>query len=178
MTNRLITVLIVLLFFIVGCGNGSIPSSIPQKGKSLSLEQKKTEQAKVQEKERLEKKGDTEYSYDPTGKADPFKPFIQVTSQGSSKNAPLTPLQKYDISQLKLVAIIITPGGNTALVEDSTGKGYFLKKGTGIGKNDGKVTKILKDQVIIEEKYQDVLGQTKTNEISLYLHRLEEEGES
>jgi type IV pilus assembly protein PilP len=168
----------VLLFFIAGCGEGPIPSSIPQKGKSLLLEKKKAEQVKNLEKESLEKKGEIEYSYDPTGKVDPFKPFIQITSQGSSKYSPLTPLQKYDISQLKLVAIIITPGGNTALVEDTTGKGYFLKKGTGIGKNDGRVTKILKDQVIIEETYQDVLGQTKTNEISLYLHRLEEEGES
>jgi Tfp pilus assembly protein PilP len=53
-----------------------------------------------------------------------------------------------------------------------------LKNGTGIGKNDGKVIKILKEKVIIEETYQDVLGQTKTSEISLYLHRLEEEGES
>jgi type IV pilus assembly protein PilP len=177
MSNRLITVFIVLLFFIAGCGERPFPSSIPQKGKTLSLENKKAEQAKNLEKERLEKKGEIEYSYDPTGKADPFKPFIQVTSPGS-KYSPLTPLQKYDISQLKLVAIIITPGGNTALVEDTTGKGYFLKKGTGIGKNDGRVTKILKDKVIIEETYQDVLGQTKTNEISLYLHRLEEEGES
>jgi type IV pilus assembly protein PilP len=178
MPIRLITVFIVLLFFISGCEKGSVPSSIPQKGKSILQEGKKAEQTKALDKEGLEKKGEIEYSYDPTGKADPFKPFIQLTSQGSSKYAPLTPLQKYDISQLKLVAIIITPGGNTALVEDTTGKGYFLKKGTGIGKNDGRVTKILKDKVIIEETYQDVLGQTKTNEISLYLHRLEEEGES
>ena len=87
-------------------------------------------------------------------------------------------MEKYEISQLKLVAIISTPEGNIALIEDSAGKGYFLKKGTGIGKNEGKVTKILKDKVIIEETYQDVFGQNKINEISLFLHRLEEGGES
>jgi type IV pilus assembly protein PilP len=76
------------------------------------------------------------------------------------------------------VAIISNPEGNIALVEDATGKGYFLKKGTWIGKNDGKVTKILKDKVIIEEVYQDIFGQTKTNEISLFLHKVEEGGES
>jgi type IV pilus assembly protein PilP len=64
------------------------------------------------------------------------------------------------------------------MVEDATGKGYFLKKGTWIGKNDGKVTKILKDKVIIEEVYQDIFGQTKTNEISLFLQKIEEGGES
>jgi type IV pilus assembly protein PilP len=77
-----------------------------------------------------------------------------------------------------LVAIISTPEGNVALIEDSAGKGYFLKKGTGIGKNEGKVKNILKDKVIIEETYQDVFGQNKINEISLFLHRLEEGGES
>ena len=141
--------------------------------------EKKEEPTKVAEKKEPEKKEEAEYSYNPAGKPDPFKPFIQLTPvREASRSAPLTPLQKYDISQLKLVAIISTPEGNIALVEDATGKGYFLKKGTWIGKNDGKVTKILKDKVIIEEVYQDIFGQTKTNEISLFLHKVEEGGES
>jgi type IV pilus assembly protein PilP len=86
----------------------------------------------------------------------------------------MTPLQRYEVSQLKLVAIIATPDGNIALVEDSAGKGFFLKKGTLIGKSDGKVTKILKDKVVIEELYQDILGQTKLNEVSINLHQVEE----
>ena len=176
---RLISIYIMFLFFVVGCGEGTLPSSISPKGKSAATEKRKTEPTKVAEKKELEKKDETEYTYNPVGKADPFKPFIQVTSvKGSSKNVPLTPLEKYEISQLKLVAIISTPEGNIALIEDSAGKGYFLKKGTGIGKNDGRVTKIFKDRVVIEETYQDTLGQTKINEISLYLHRLEEGGES
>jgi type IV pilus assembly protein PilP len=179
MSYRVISVLIVFLFFVAGCGEGTIPSSIPPKGKSPSVEKRKTEPTKVAEKKELEKKDETEYAYDSAGKADPFKPFIQVTSvRGSSRNVPLTPLEKYEISQLKLVAIISTPEGNIALIEDSAGKGYFLKKGTGIGKNDGRVKKILKDKVVIEETYQDILGQKKINEISLYLQRLEEGGES
>jgi len=166
-------------FLVTSCGGGTPPSSLPQKEKSPSIEKKKIELIKKTEKKDLEKKEEKEYVYDPVGKTDPFKPFIQLTPvRESARNVPLTPLQKYEISQLKLVAIISTPEGNIALVEDSTGKGYFLKKGTGIGKNDGKVTKILKDKVIIEEVYQDILGQTKINEISLVLHRIEEGGES
>jgi Tfp pilus assembly protein PilP len=76
------------------------------------------------------------------------------------------------------VAIIIAPEGNIAMVEDSLGKGFFLKKGTEIGKNDGRVKKILKDKVIIEEVYEDGSGQKKNNEISLSLHGIEEGGES
>jgi type IV pilus assembly protein PilP len=160
------------------CGGGSSPPSLPKKEKPLAVE-KKVEPVKVAKKENLEKKGETEYSYNPIGKPDPFKPFIQLTPiKELTRNIPLTPLQKYEISQLKLVAIIIAPEGNFALVEDSIGKGYCLKKGTRVGTHDGKVKKILKDKVIIEEVYEDISGQEKMNEISLFLHRVEEGGES
>jgi type IV pilus assembly protein PilP len=125
------------------------------------------------------KKEEREYTYNPAGKTDPFKPFIQLTpTKVGAKGVPLTPLQRYETSQLKLVAIIAAREGNVALVEDSAGKGYFLKKGTAIGKNDGKVTQILKDRVIIQEFEQDISGQTnqtKQNEVLLYLYRPEEE---
>lgn len=174
----LTSVFIALLLLVAGCGGGTPLPPPPQKGKVSSLEKTKSEPAKVADKKEGEKK-ETEYTYNPAGKADPFKPFIQIApARDLSKRVPLTPLQKYEISQLKLVAIISTPEGNIALVEDSAGKGYILKKGTGIGKNDGKVTKILKDRVIVEEIYQDILGQTKTNEVSILLYRLEEGGES
>ena len=173
----LIILSIALLFLIGGCGGGTPPSSLPSKTKSTAVEKKREGPTKVTERQEPEKKEEVEYSYNPVGKPDPFKPFLQLTSvRGGSRSGVLTPLQKYDISQLKLVAIISSPEGNTALVEDATGKGYFLKKGTYIGKNDGKVTKVLKDKVIIEEVYQDIFGQSKFNEISLFLHKVEEEG--
>jgi type IV pilus assembly protein PilP len=173
-----ITLSIVFLFGVGGCGGGTPPSSLPSKAKSPAVEKKKVEPPKAAEKKEPEKKEEKEYSYNPAGKPDPFKPFIELTPVRTSRSTPLTPLQKYDISQLKLVAIISTPEGNIALVEDAAGKGYFLKKGTWVGKNDGKVTKILKDKVIVEEDYQDIFGQTKKNEISLFLHKVEEGGES
>lgn len=181
-SNKIIHCLCLLsiacLFFITGCGGGAPPPSVPQKGKGPVVAHKKVEPVKAAEKKESEKKEETVYTYNPVGKPDPFRPFIQLTSREPSRTGPLTPLEKYDISQLKLVAIISTPEGNFALAEDSLGKGYFLKKGTLIGKNNGKVTKIFKDKVIIEEDYQDIFGQMKTQEISLFLHRPEEEGES
>jgi len=84
---------------------GTPPSSIPSKVKPPSVVKKKEEPAKVAEKKEPEKK--EEYSYNPAGKPDPFRPFIQlISAKGGSKTGPLTPLQKYDISQLRLVAII------------------------------------------------------------------------
>lgn len=177
-SNGWVTLSIAFLFLIGGCGGGAPAPSVPTRAKPLAMEKNKEGSAKVAEKKEPEKKEEAEYSYNPAGKPDPFKPFIQLASRGGSRTVPATPLQKFDISQLKLVAIITTPEGNIALVEDATGKGYFLKKGTWIGKNDGRVTKILKDTVIIQEVYQDIFGQTKMNEISLSLHKVEEGGES
>lgn len=166
-----------IFLVVIGCETGT-PPSLPQKGRAPSVA-KKVGPAKTAEKIEPEKKEEAEYTYNPAGKQDPFKPFIQLTPvRELIRRVPLTPLQKYDISQLKLVAIISTPEGSIAMVEDATGKGYFLKKGTEIGKNDGKVTKILQDKLIIEETYQDIYGQTKINKISLFLHQLEEGGGS
>jgi len=166
------------LFLLNGCGEGVPPSKIAKGGPPAAVEKRKGDALKVPEQIIEEKKEEVEYTYNPAGKPDPFKPFIQLTPVRESRKVPLTPLQKYEISQLKLVAIISTPEGNIGLVEDSAGKGYFLKKGTEIGKNDGKVTKILSDRVIVEEAYQDILGQIKINEIPLVLHRIEEGGGS
>ena len=175
----LLSLSMAFLFSVTGCGGSSPSLPLPQKGKSPAVESRKVEPVKVVEKKELEKKEEKEYSYNPVGKPDPFKSFIQITpAKEYSRRVPLTPLQKYEISQLKLVAIIITPEGNIALVEDATGKGYFLRKGTEIGKNDGKVKRILKDRVIIEEVYEDISEPKKINEISLFLHQVEEGGES
>lgn len=174
-----ISVILCLCLWVMGCGGGTSPPPPAKKEATPSAPAKKVEAPKVAEVKEPEKKEEPEFSYNPVGKPDPFKPFIQLTPvREIPRTAPLTPLQKYDISQLKLVAIISTPEGNVALVEDATGKGYFVKKGTLIGKNEGKVTRILKDRVIIEETYLDVFGKVKTNEVIMLLHKVEEGGES
>jgi len=102
-------------------------------------------------------------TYDPTDKIDPFKPLFQerptLAKKTKRKKRPRqTPLERIDISQLKLVGIILASSGNRALVEESTGKGYVIKKGTYIGTNYGKVVKIIKETVIVEEEIEDVSG--------------------
>ena len=111
--------------------------------------------------------------YDPSGKIDPFKPLFrdQPVSEKKKerKRTPETPLERIDLSQLKLVGIILASSGNRALVEEATGKGYVIKKGTYIGTNAGKVVKIDKDKIIVEEEFEDVLGNTKIRERELKL---------
>jgi type IV pilus assembly protein PilP len=119
-----------------------------------------------------EQQAERDYVYDPTGKRDPFQPFIaaQTPVKPAGEEIPATPLQKYDLSQLKLVAIIVGAGEGSAMVEDSEGKGYIIKKGVYVGANYGKVKAVLKDRVIIEERYKDYTGQVKEKEIILRLH--------
>ncbi len=104
--------------------------------------------------------------YDPQGKPDPFEPIIRDEGQASGpsirpkKRIPQTPLERIDLGQLRLVAIVAAPSGNRAMVEESSGKGYVLREGTFIGLNSGRVVEIQPDKVLIEEEYEDVYGKS------------------
>ena len=95
---------------------------------------------------------------------DPFEnPFEDRSSSSTiiknrKKWGPRTPLERLDISQLKLVGIILSAKGNKAMVEDASGQGYVMEKGTYVGRNSGKVVEIMKEKVIIEEKLENAYG--------------------
>lgn len=110
--------------------------------------------------------------YDPKQRLNPFIPLFKgdnenvVTDQMDAlsakkrkKRIPQTPLEKISLNQLNLVAIIRASSGNKALVEESSGKGYIVKKGTYIGLNSGIVTQIGSDGVIIEEEIENLMGE-------------------
>ena len=103
--------------------------------------------------------------YNPEGKLDPFEPLFKkepaslaVGKNKIERRKPLTPLERINLSQLTLVGIIQAPSGSRALVQESSGKGYIVKKGTYIGTNSGKVVQILKDSIIVEEESEDIYG--------------------
>ena len=54
----------------------------------------------------------------------------------------LTPLQRFQLGQLKLVAVIYDTRYPRAVVEDEAGLGYILQIGTPIGPNNGAVKAI------------------------------------
>jgi len=116
--------------------------------------------------------------YSSEGKADPFVPFIKSKAEREkdreksiNKRIPRTPLEKVDISQVKLTAIVQSPTGNFGLIEESTGKGYVVTNGTFIGVNGGKIKRILNDRLIVEEEAEDVFGKITTREIEVKLHK-------
>ncbi|MCC7380250.1 MAG: pilus assembly protein PilP [Deltaproteobacteria bacterium] len=108
------------------------------------------------------------YAYSPIGKRDPFRSIFEdlQEKQGDEKK---TELQKFDIDQLKPVAVVTGRAAPYAMVEDPTGKGHTLTRGTLIGKNWGRVSAINKDCIIIKEEYRDYTGRRVANEISMCL---------
>lgn len=111
------------------------------------------------------------YSYNPAGKPDPFRPFVEdeVAAKKTAekkKTSSIFPLQRIEVEQFKLVGIAGDQNRRIAMVEDVTKKFYPLSIGTRIGMNNGKVVEILSDRVIVEE-YRT----KKAKRIILKLHK-------
>ncbi len=102
-------------------------------------------------------------------KRDPFRPFVLEIRPQRRDRANLSPLERYEVGQLKLVGIIWDIPVPRAMVEDTAGLGYVIKMGTPIGRNDGKVKLIRPKEVVIEEIYYDFYGAKKSREVKLKL---------
>ena len=100
---------------------------------------------------------------------DPFRPFTVTARTNIRPRDNLSPLERYELGQLKLVGVVWDVKSPTALVEDSSGLGYTVRLGTPIGTNDGKVKKIVPDGIIIEEEYIELSGARRTREVSMRL---------
>jgi type IV pilus assembly protein PilP len=128
----------------------------------------------------IEESRNISVGYDPAGRFDPFEPLFRddsgetsavVSKKRHSIRKPQTPLERVAISQLKLSAIMRTANGNSAIVEDASGKGYVIKKGTYIGLNSGQVVKIDRDHVVIEEEIENITGEFVIQNTELKLQK-------
>jgi hypothetical protein len=102
-------------------------------------------------------------------KRDPFRPF--TLNRASVRRPPqnLSPLERYELGQLKLVGVIWDIKQPNAIVEDAAGLGYVVRTGTPIGANEGKVKTIQPAGLVIEEFEIDVFGSKKKVERSMRL---------
>lgn len=175
--HRLFVVLLCACFLgLPACGTGDEPQ---QQTKQVQYRPKKKK--KVQKVKEPEKKAVVEeYSYDASGKADPFQPLFAETASKQQSVVPrkkirrsLTPLQKFDISDLKLVAVITSDVKSSALLQDPSGFGYIVKEGMLVGLNDGMLKKILPNGIIIEEQLYNASGEleTKTSTLTIQHNR-------
>ncbi len=112
------------------------------------------------------------FTYRAAGRRDPFEPL--VTKQKKAARVvvkPRGPLQKYELSQFRLMAVLVVKGRPMAMVKAPDGKSYPVKIGNEIGRYEGKVvnieTKVTKrdsfgkrieqspDRIVVKETVRD-----------------------
>jgi Tfp pilus assembly protein PilP len=110
------------------------------------------------------------YHYTIAGKRDPFlPPFSQSSEDSEATEEPKTPLQRFDIGQLKLVGVIWETDEPRALIEDNSGLGYIVTRGTLIGSRGGTVKMIEPKRIVVEEYETDFFGKRQAQEKELRL---------
>lgn len=119
------------------------------------------------------------YAYDPTGKQDPFLPFIRKVAEErfapveDDPTRPKTPLEQVEVRELRLEGVIWNPGNPEsaiAMVELPDGKGFILQKGMVVGKRQGKISEIAPDRITVQEQYVTLFGEKKERRVTLKLH--------
>ncbi|MDD5450494.1 MAG: pilus assembly protein PilP [Desulfovibrionales bacterium] len=162
--------LMCLMLIFAGCKDKKTepPLSVPNKGSQ------KTEAASPSSGVNDEIGMPEKYSYNPIGKPDPFKPFISEEKTGDksktvSAGGVALPLQGLDIGQLTLVAVIANSRDPYAMVEDASGRGYILRTGSRVGTQEGVVTGILADRVVVTETVKDFTGKIRKRPVILRL---------
>lgn len=162
----------VLLAGVTACGNkeNTAPAPAPP---VQQQKQVKPVQQQVSSVQTLS----TAQQFDFSKRKDPFKPLViaqqkQPQPVGSLREPAkgALPIHSYEISQFKLIGIALGKDGR-AMVTDPEGKGYVLKVGTTIGRNNGTVTAITSAGVTVQEQYVDDNGKRHTTKAHITLPR-------
>jgi len=94
-----------------------------------------------------------EWSYSSVGKRDPFRSFLSDLQ--ASGPALVTrcnaPLGRFELEQLKLVAVITGLADPVAMLEAPNGVGYSVRRGACLGKNGGVVAAVRSGEVVVSE---------------------------
>lgn len=107
--------------------------------------------------------------YDPAGRRDPFAPVLSQLAPGQV-DPTLPPLQRVNLTDMNLIAIIWGGYGYTAMVQTPDGNGYTVRKGTRVGPNAGVVSAVTEKGIIVQERFTDVYGRKQEREYVKLLH--------
>lgn len=96
---------------------------------------------------------------------DPFRPFTLDLRPETRENEILTPLQRYELPQLRLAAVVLELKPPRAMLQDNSGMGYIVTPGTPIGRRRGVVKSIESRRLIVEEHVIDYYGREQTHQV-------------
>jgi len=99
------------------------------------------------------KPAEQEWSYSSAGKRDPFRSFLaEARATGKLLDTRCaTPLGRFELEQLKLVAVVTGLEDPVAMVQAPNGTGYAVRRGACIGKNGGTVLAVRTGELVVAE---------------------------
>lgn len=172
------TVVLMCALLLTACSNNQpqTPAPVPSQSPKTVTAQLKPVQKQVSSAVHLPPPPVNQFDF--SNKKDPFKPFVAVKEESkklpeSIKRAQLNslPIHSFDVSQFKLIGIITGGRENQAMVTDPGGKGYVLKVGMFIGKNNGRIVSINSSGVDVLEQFKDDNGRVRKENLKLTLPR-------
>jgi len=89
-------------------------------------------------------------------------------------NRERDPLEAFDLDVLRLVAVFSMGGERVAMIEDATKKGYIVRKGSYLGKNNGKIDKIDDKSIFLTEQILNPAGEIVSHQVTLTMKELNE----
>jgi len=168
--NRLFfsTTIAFLLFFVISCSNAkelkkfNIDAVIDEAKKADAGKKTKRKESSLEDV--MDKKA--KWVYNPVGKNDPFKSYFgDLKIDPGTLKKIISPLQRYDVSDLRLTAILWGISEPRAVIVAPNGKSYVVKKGDFMGRNWGKISRILPQKIELIEIYKDPLGRKILNKL-------------
>lgn len=112
--------------------------------------------------------GGADFSYEPAGRRDPFRSFEwEYMKREFADSTSRGPLEQYDLGQLALVGVVWHVGRARALVQDPSGMSYVVAAGARMGKNEGVVTRIDDNLVVVRERYVDLYNNEAMKDVEM-----------
>lgn len=97
-------------------------------------------------------------------------PFSRPAPKGGGDSGPeMSDLERFELDKFKLVGVITGPKKNKALITTPEDKMIVVSEGMAMGTRRGKVKRIYKGHLSVEEKVVNLLGQEENIETVLDL---------
>jgi len=140
---------IVAAVLVAGCSGGKKPSSRAKAAKPAATQA----EAAAKEAAKPADEPEVDFVYSGAGKRDPFRSYLAEFTKETSAFASrcVGPLGKFEIEQLRLVAVITGLEDPVAMVEVPGGEGVVLRRNQCIGKNGGVVAAVRTGEVVVTE---------------------------
>lgn len=126
-----------------------------------------TDMPPVEEIPRLSNPNAEGWVYDPTSRRDPFRSYggsVKVVGPGvtSTDDALLEPLQRFELSSVKVLGVLWDVSRPRALIEDPNKKVHTIYNQTKIGRNQGVVVAIREGEILVQEVFEEEGGPRKS----------------